>query len=115
MNMATADGRGASVELAWQEFALCVDTPLDWWYIGRGESPPAEAAAMCDACPAWKACRDWALRHEKFGIWAGTSERQRRILRRQSGIRLVELEVADVLAPRAPAMANLDDDLEEIA
>lgn len=113
MNMATADGRGANVELAWQEFALCADTPLDWWYPTRGEKLSEEAKALCDACPAWKACRDWALHHERFGIWAGTSERQRRILRRQSGIRFVELDVADVLAPRLPAI--LDDDLEDIA
>lgn len=35
----------------------------------------------CDGCPARKACYDYALANEKFGVWAGTTSRDRRRLR----------------------------------
>lgn len=42
-----------------------------------------EARAVCDACPIQATCLEYALDHdERFGIWGGTSERERRALRR---------------------------------
>lgn len=42
--------------------------------------------ALCEYCPIAEQCRDWALRHEKFGYWGGTTEAQRIIERRERKI-----------------------------
>jgi len=48
----------------------------------RGESSD-EAKAVCAGCPVQLRCRWFALSHlEKFGVWGGLSERQRRQVRR---------------------------------
>ncbi len=40
----------------------------------------------CAACPLREPCLEWALRHEDYGIWAGTSREDRRRIRRERGI-----------------------------
>lgn len=47
----------------------------------RGEST-RDAKAVCADCPVKAECLEYALANsEKFGIWGGTSERERRRLR----------------------------------
>lgn len=72
----------------WMQFASCrpeyADRPLDQWvdlfFPTRGQSN-AEARAICAECPARQACADHGL-PEHHGVWGGTSERQRRRLRK---------------------------------
>ena len=45
--------------------------------------------ALCEYCPIAEQCRDWALRHEKFGYWGGTTEAQRVVERRKREITLL--------------------------
>jgi WhiB family transcriptional regulator, redox-sensing transcriptional regulator len=33
---------------------------------------------ICGGCPHLSECRDWALRHEQYGWWAGMTPEQRR-------------------------------------
>jgi WhiB family redox-sensing transcriptional regulator len=68
--------------ITWQERALCADTSFDLFFPERGESTwPAKR--VCVDCPVRNQCLDFALDHmEKFGIWGGHSERERRRLRR---------------------------------
>ena len=40
----------------------------------------------CDTCPMLAQCRAWALHHEEYGFWAGTTARERVALRRELGI-----------------------------
>ena len=76
---------------AWQAEAACAGHPEPWlWFPGRGESD-GEARSVCLGCPVAGPCFDHALHYERFGIWAGTSERQRRAFRRQRGIALIEI------------------------
>ena len=66
---------------AWQAVAACRGLDPDLFYIDRGEST-AEAKTVCASCPVIAQCLDFALaNHEKFGIWGGRSERERRRLR----------------------------------
>lgn len=73
----------------WMQFASCrpeyADRPLDQWvdlfFPTRGQSN-AEARAICAECPARQACADHGLA-EHHGVWGGTSERERRRLRRK--------------------------------
>lgn len=61
----------------WTE-GSCHDLPADWFHPERGEST-TNAKGVCATCPIRIPCLEWALdNHEKFGIWGGTSERERR-------------------------------------
>ena len=65
----------------WHAEAACVDTPTSWWFPTRGERTD-QAKAICAGCAVKTECLAAALdRGEKFGIWGGTSERERRRLR----------------------------------
>lgn len=70
-------------EERWMADALCKTTPDVNFYPGRGESTDA-ARAVCAVCPVRAECLEYALRiGERYGIWGGTSERERRVLRRE--------------------------------
>lgn len=59
----------------------CRHLPADLFHPERGESTK-DAKAVCAACTVRIPCLEWALaNHEKFGIWGGTSERERRRIR----------------------------------
>ena len=67
----------------WRVDAACADKHPDMFFPGRGGATEP-AKRVCAGCPVKADCLDHALRHrEVFGIWAGTSERERRVLRRQ--------------------------------
>ncbi len=62
--------------------AKCRGVGNDLFFPSRGESTK-EAIAVCETCPIKVDCLEYALdAHELHGIWGGTSERQRRRLRR---------------------------------
>lgn len=43
-----------------------------------------EAKTMCRQCPVQPQCLNYALRtNQKFGIWGGTTERERNTMRRK--------------------------------
>lgn len=57
-------------------------------YENMGYSPLAlrTLRSVCNSCPFKIACFEWAVRHEAHGFWAGTTERQRRIYRKENNI-----------------------------
>jgi WhiB family transcriptional regulator, redox-sensing transcriptional regulator len=66
----------------WSEGA-CHDLPAEWFHPEQGGST-REAKAVCTTCRIRLSCLEWALTNkEKFGIWGGTSERERRRIRRR--------------------------------
>ena len=67
--------------LAWQGAALCAQTDPEAFFPEKGGSVKA-AKAVCMACTVRAECLDYAMAHdERFGIWGGTSERERRKLK----------------------------------
>ena len=54
--------------------------------------------ALCRYCPIAEQCRDWALRHEKFGYWGGTTEAQRIIERRERNITVLQRATTIMIA-----------------
>lgn len=61
----------------------CVGVDPELFFPDRGESAEA-AKAVCAGCAVRQRCLEYALDHnERHGIWGGTSERDRRRLRRQ--------------------------------
>lgn len=78
----------------WRADGACRSEPQALFFPERGQSIAA-ALSICAGCPVLLECRTWGLYHEKIGIWGGTSERERRRLRRQLGIRLREITIDD--------------------
>jgi WhiB family transcriptional regulator, redox-sensing transcriptional regulator len=69
---------------AWMAQAACAGSDPDMFFPQPGETT-AEAKAVCAACPVRAQCADLAeQRHERFGIWGGLSERDRKRIRRQA-------------------------------
>lgn len=65
----------------WMDQGLCAQTDPETWFPEKGGSV-REAKAICATCPVVAECLDYALaRQERFGIWGGLSERERRRLK----------------------------------
>jgi WhiB family redox-sensing transcriptional regulator len=68
--------------LAWQTDALCAQTDPEAFFPEKGGST-RDAKKICTTCEVKAQCLDYALHNdERFGIWGGLSERERRRLRR---------------------------------
>jgi WhiB family transcriptional regulator, redox-sensing transcriptional regulator len=73
-----------AIELSWQERALCAQTDPEAFFPEKGGST-REAKRVCLSCEVRSECLEYALAHdERFGIWGGLSERERRRLKRRS-------------------------------
>lgn len=67
------------------EEALCAQTDPEVFFPEKGGST-APAKRVCAACDVREKCLEWALaNNERFGIYGGLSERERRALRTQRG------------------------------
>lgn len=66
----------------WQERALCAQTDPEAFFPEKGGST-REAKRICAGCDVRAECLEYALAFdERFGIWGGLSERERRKLKR---------------------------------
>ena len=73
-------------DASWQDFANCLGVDPDLFFLERGAST-REAKEVCRRCVVRGECLEYALRNgEKFGIWGGMSERERRRIRRQRAV-----------------------------
>lgn len=79
--------KSASNEKAsWEDFANCLGMDGDLFFPDRGAST-RKAKETCRGCVVREDCLDYALANgETHGIWGGTSERERRRLRKQRAI-----------------------------
>ena len=85
----------------WPRYGACRGSDLvdDFYAAARG-APGRNVPvmqALCASCPVFAECKDWSLRHEKYGIWAGMTENQRKLERRRLGIKLETPEVFEIL------------------
>ena len=72
-----------SSEQEWQERALCAQTDPEAFFPEKGGST-REAKRICAGCEVRAECLEYALANdERFGIWGGLSERERRRLKLQ--------------------------------
>ena len=70
-------------ELPWAEEALCAYVDPDVFFPEKGGSS-REAKRICAQCAVRGECLDYALANdERFGIWGGLSERERRRFKRK--------------------------------
>ncbi len=69
--------------LGWQERALCAQTDPEAFFPEKGGST-REAKRVCTGCEVRAECLEYALANdERFGIWGGLSERERRKLKKR--------------------------------
>jgi WhiB family redox-sensing transcriptional regulator len=71
----------------WRDVAACQDTDPDLFFPVGTTGPAIEqiesAKAVCDTCEAKTPCLEFALMtNQDSGVWGGTSEEERRKLRR---------------------------------
>jgi WhiB family redox-sensing transcriptional regulator len=77
-------GRNQGEDLSWQDQALCAETDPEAFFPEKG-GRTEEAKRVCGNCEVRAECLEYALKHdERFGVWGGMSERERRGLRRQA-------------------------------
>lgn len=69
------------MNLAWMDQGLCREIGGDVFFPEAG-TDNRQAINVCKACPVISECLDYALAARVVGIWGGTSERDRRRLRR---------------------------------
>lgn len=69
----------------WMNQAACLGANPELFFPDRGENLDAEEARqICRGCSFREDCLEYALaNHERFGVWGGMSERDRRRLRRR--------------------------------
>ena len=73
-------------ELWWQEDANCKNEDPDLFFPNRGASTK-KAKEICYACQVKEYCLEYSIVNaEKFGIWGGLSERERRKIRKDRGL-----------------------------
>jgi WhiB family redox-sensing transcriptional regulator len=72
----------------WRDFASCRDTDPDLFFPVGTTGPAIEqienAKAVCRQCDVQSLCLEYALStNQDSGVWGGTSEEERRKLRKQ--------------------------------
>jgi WhiB family redox-sensing transcriptional regulator len=82
--MTTGTDEADETVLSWQDKALCAQTDPEAYFPEKGGST-REAKRICVSCEVKQECLEYALmQDERFGIWGGLSERERRRLKRQA-------------------------------
>jgi len=89
--LAVAPGSPASYDdpHGWRKDALCQGVETDLFFPAGelSEEPVQQAAAakaVCARCPVREACLEYALETDQpFGVWGGTTEAERRSIRRR--------------------------------
>ena len=70
-------------DASWRLEALCAETDPEAFFPEKGGST-RDAKRVCSGCAVRAECLEFALANdERFGIWGGLSERERRRLRLQ--------------------------------
>jgi WhiB family redox-sensing transcriptional regulator len=82
----------ANADYAWRKAAICRDTDPDLFFpvgtTGYALVQIDKAKQVCTECPVHTECLEYALEtNQDSGIWGGTSEEERRHIRRQMAAR----------------------------
>ena len=74
----------------------CATVGGDFWFPEQTSDTRdiAIAKSICGSCIHRTECAEWGINKERFGIWGGLIESQRRLIRRQRNITLRGEDVA---------------------
>jgi len=77
-------------DVDWREHALCAQVDPELFYPDLGQSA-APAKRICGACEVRTECLSYAMAHgELFGVWGGTTEVDRKLMRRARRLETVK-------------------------
>ncbi len=65
----------------WDKQAACKGQDTELFYPPQGAAG-AQALGFCMRCSVREECLEWALERQEYGVWGGTTEFQRRAIRR---------------------------------
>jgi hypothetical protein len=72
----------------------CAGLNIDYFYMtdedNRDISKVNYSKKICRGCPLIVECFDWAIHHEAHGVWGGTTEFERRAIRRANNITMTD-------------------------
>lgn len=69
-------------DVQWSVDALCAQIDNELFFPEKGGSTK-QAKKICRSCPVKNACLEFALDNdERYGVWGGTTDKERRRLRR---------------------------------
>ena len=84
LGVSGAYSTGEDDPLSWQADALCSQTDPEAFFPEKGGST-RDAKRICAGCDVKQQCLEYALANdERFGIWGGLSERERRKLKKHA-------------------------------
>lgn len=67
----------------WHADGACLEHPeLDWF--ASHPVHQAEAVAICSGCLVRDECLRWAVDNREQGVWGGTTDAERRVMRRDA-------------------------------
>lgn len=74
----------------WMQQAKCKGMVTDGFFPDRGQHEAfKQAKAICYTCPVRAECLTYAMQNgEKYGVWGGYSERERRAMRKRFNQRM---------------------------
>ena len=79
---------------AWEQ-ASCAGLDTESFYPAQEKYDLADEQylmkRLCGDCPIMAQCLEWALVHERYGIWGGTSPYKRFLLRNKLGWKLNDI------------------------
>lgn len=72
-------------DLGWvTDEAVCAQVDASPFFPDKGQSDYVrDAKRLCRDCPLIQPCLEYALRSHSFGVWGGTSDFDRRRMRRE--------------------------------
>jgi WhiB family transcriptional regulator, redox-sensing transcriptional regulator len=78
----------SNADYTWRRYAICRDTDPDLFFpvgtTGHALLQIDRAKQVCGECPVNVECLEYALEtNQDSGIWGGTSEEERRTIRRR--------------------------------
>lgn len=71
------------------ENPLCAQSGGDFWFPEAGHGTASEvlyARSICNNCEHQTECAEWAIHNERYGIWGGLTELDRKRIRKRLNI-----------------------------
>ena len=85
----------------WDHYAACKGEKTSLFFSDYPRDQKL-ALSICERCPVTEECLNFALANNCIGVWAGTSDRQRRKLRR--GARQAGWSIGSSAAATSPSL-----------
>ena len=105
-------GLTAQRSRGWQRDALCAQADPDAWFPEPSNPAPPQVYTVCGRCPVRRSCLAAALLRHEEGVWAGTTEADRRHL---YGLLKADVPVNRVLDAALASQSLFSALLEDVA